>query len=188
MGAIAPVLNYEMAVAGIFGFWQALLVIVVLLAFIFRSVRWAVVACIPNLAPPIALLGYLSLTDTPIKPGTAIIFSIALGLAFNNTVYLMNRMTALKNPSRPIPVQKTFYLEGNPCLVSTLIMLVGFSVFLFSYFSINRTFGACMMVSIVGGIIGDLIFLPAFLYLWPSTLGPLKVKKILTETPASQQH
>ncbi len=186
MGAIVHVINDELSVELIFGFWQALLVIVVLLAVIFRSLRWAIVACIPNLAPPIALLGYLSLTHTPIKPGTAIIFSIALGLAFNNTVYLLNRLTALKNPIHPVPVRKTFYLEGNPCLVSTLIMLVGFSVFLFSYFSINQTFGACMMVSIVGGIVGDLIFLPAFLYLWPESLGHTKFKLKTAQIAASQ--
>jgi predicted RND superfamily exporter protein len=186
MGAIVHIINDELSVELIFGFWQALLVIVILLAFIFRSLRWAIIACIPNLAPPIALLGYLSLTHTPIKPGTAIIFSIALGLAFNNTVYLLNRLTALKNSVHLFPVRKTFYLEGNPCLVSTLIMLVGFSVFLFSYFSINQTFGACMMVSIIGGIIGDLFFLPAFLFLWPESLGRTQMKLKPTPIAASE--
>jgi predicted RND superfamily exporter protein len=186
MGAIVHIINDELSVELIFGFWQALLVIVILLAFIFRSLRWAIIACIPNLAPPIALLGYLSLTHTPIKPGTAIIFSIALGLAFNNTVYLLNRLTALKNSVHLFPVRKTFYLEGNPCLVSTLIMLVGFSVFLFSYFSINQTFGACMMVSIIGGIIGDLFFLPAFIFLWPESLGRTQMKLKPTPIAASE--
>jgi hypothetical protein len=54
-------------------------------------------------------------------------------------------------------------LEGNPCLVATLVVMMGFSVFLFSYFDLNRTFGACMLVSILGGLLGDLIFLPALL-------------------------
>ncbi len=170
MGSVAHIINDELSSELIFGFWQALIIIVILLAIIFRSLRWALVACIPNLLPPIALLAYLSITKTPIKPGVAIIFSIALGLAFNNTVYVLNRLKDLKTKLRPLPVAKTFYLEGNPCLVSTGIMLVGFSVFLFSYFSLNRTFGACMMVSILGGLLGDLIFLPAFISLFPKLL------------------
>ncbi len=182
MGAIAHIINDELSNELIFGFWQALGIIVVLLAFIFRSLRWALVACIPNLLPPVALLAYLSLTHTPIKPGVAIIFSIALGLAFNNTVYVLNRLKELKSPTRPLPISKTFYLEGNPCLISTCIMLVGFSVFLFSYFSLNRTFGACMMVSILGGLLGDLIFLPAFLYLFPWMLLSKKKNLLIRRT------
>jgi predicted RND superfamily exporter protein len=171
LGATVHLIHYELSKDLIFGFWQAMFIIVILLAVIFRSLRWALVACIPNLVPPIALLGYLALTQTPIKPGVAIIFSIALGLAFNNTVYLMNRMRSLMRKGQALPVTKTFYLEGNPCLVSTLIVMVGFSVFMFSYFSLNQTFGACMVVSIFAGIIGDLVLLPALLKMYPFLLG-----------------
>lgn len=173
MGAVVHLIQDELSKELIFGFWQALVLIVILLAFIFRSVRWAIVACLPNLMAPIALLGYLALTHTPIKPGVAIIFSIALGLAFNNTVYVLNRMRALMRQGGRLPVMRTFHLEGNPCLVSTLIVMVGFSVFLFSYFKLNQTFGACMLVSITAGLIGDLVFLPSLLKMFPRLLeGP----------------
>lgn len=175
MGSVVHLIHDELSTELIFGFWQALLLIVVLLAFIFRSVRWALVAILPNLVPPIALLGYLAVTGTAIKPGVAIIFSIALGLAFNNTVYLLNRIKAMseaeKRKQRNLPIRRSFYLEGNPCLVSTLIVMTGFSVFLFSYFSLNQTFGACMIVSIFAGMLGDLIFLPALLAQFPWLLG-----------------
>lgn len=167
MGAIVHTIHDEISHELIFGFWQALLLIVALLAIVFRSLRWAAVAAIPNLAPPVILLGYLALTHTAIKPGVAIIFSIALGLAFTNTVYALNRLRELREPGRNLPVRKTFHLESNPCLVSTLVVMMGFSVFLFSYFELNRTFGACMLVSILAGILGDLIFLPALLQAAP---------------------
>ncbi len=169
MGAVVHLIHDEISRDLIFGFWQALGIIMLILAFIFRSLRWALVACLPNLIPPIVLLGYLALTHTPIKPGVAIIFSIALGLAFNNTVYVLNRLQKLTK-NRNLPVTRAFYMEGNPCLVSTLIVMIGFSVFLFSYFSLNRTFGACMLVSIVGGLVGDLVFLPALLKMYPALL------------------
>ena len=173
MGAIVHLIQDEISVELIYGFWQALLLIVVILAFIFRSTRTALIAAVPNLVPPIVLLGYLSLTHTAIKPGVAIIFSVALGLAFNNTVYLLNRLRAFKNSNGIIEreqIRRAFSLEGNPCLISTAIVLIGFSVFLFSYFSLNQTFGRCMLASLSGGIVGDLIFLPALLYLWPTDL------------------
>lgn len=167
MGAMAHVVNDEISKELIFGFWHALGLIIILLTLIFRSPRWAVVAAAPNLIPPVILLGYLALTHTPIKPGVAIIFSIALGLAFTNTVYAMNRLRALMKKGGRLPVAKAFYLEGNPCLVATLVVMMGFSVFMFSYFDLNRTFGTCMLISIAAGILGDLIFLPAVLKLAP---------------------
>ena len=165
-GATVHVIQDYISSELIGGFWQALLIIAITLVIIFRSIRTMLIVMLPNLMPPIFLLGYLSLTHTPIKPGVAVIFSIALGLAFNNTVYLLNRLRAFKESKgivRSSQVTQAFCLESKPCLISTAIFLIGFSVFLFSYFSLNRTFGLCMIVSLTGGAIGDLIFLPAVL-------------------------
>jgi len=177
MGAVVHTIHNEISKDLIFGFWQALILILGLLTLIFRSLRWALVAALPNLIPPIVLLGFLALTHTPIKPGVAIIFSIALGLAFTNTVYAMNRLRSLRRPGGRLPIAKTFHLEGNPCLVATLVVMMGFSVFMFSYFDLNRTFGACMLVSIVAGLIGDLVFLPALLKTAPWLLDDKGSKK-----------
>lgn len=167
MGAVVHLIHHELSEDLIFGFWEATGAIVLMLALVFRSLRWALVACIPNLVPPMILLGYLAMTHTPIKPGVAIIFSIALGLAFTNTVYLLNRMRSMKGKRLTLPVMRTFYLEANACMVATFVVMMGFSVFMGSYFELNRTFGICMMVSIVGGVLGDLILLPAMMRQWP---------------------
>ncbi len=53
------------------------------------------------------LLRYLALTETPIKPGVAIIFSIALGLAFTNTIYALNRLRELRKKNGLLPVTRT---------------------------------------------------------------------------------
>ena len=170
LGKTVHPLNKELSRDLIFGFWQALIAIALGLALVFKSVRWAAVACLPNLLPPLALLGYLALSHTAIKPGVALVFSIALGLSFNNTVYLLNRLKSLMQEGRALPIKRTFFMEGNPCMIATLIVLVGFSVFMGSYFSLNRTFGVCMMISIVAGLVGDLIFLPALLHMFPGLL------------------
>lgn len=184
MGAVVHTIHDELSHELIFGFWQALLLIVVLLTVVFRSLRWALVSVIPNLIPPVVLLGYLALTHTPIKPGVAIIFSIALGLAFTNTVYALNRMKELRKKGHNLPIRRTFYLESNPCLVSTLVVMMGFSVFSFSYFEINRTFGECMIISILAGILGDLVVLPALLNWAPFLLE----KPVQAQVVESKEH
>lgn len=165
MGSTIHTLNNQLSRELIFGFWQSMFVIFVILIFVFRSVRWSFVACIPNLVPPAVLLGFLAISQTPIKPSIAIIFSIALGLAFNNTVYFLERLRSIQKSSsiNRLDVEKALWLEGNPCLISSLTLLAGFSVFLVSYFAMNRTFGFYMVLSMVAGLVGDLILLPTLL-------------------------
>nr|BFD62993.1 hypothetical protein BdHM001_16740 [Bdellovibrio sp. HM001] len=179
MGSTIHHLNNDLSRQLIFGFWHSMLAIAVVLIFVFRSVRWALVACIPNLVPPAALLGFLAISETPIKPSIAIIFSIALGLAFNNTVYLLERLRALQknSKSKELEIEKTLWREGNPCLISTLVLLAGFSVFLASYFAMNRIFGFYMLLSMLAGLVGDLILLPTMLKSCPWLLTPVPWKK-----------
>ncbi|MGE0527206.1 MAG: RND family transporter [Bdellovibrionales bacterium] len=167
-------LNDELSRSLMIGFWHALGAIAFLLLIVFRSLRWTLIAAIPNLAPAAILLGVLSLTSTPIKPGVALVFSIALGFAFDNTVYILLRFKALLQESSSRVQDKiveTLKLEGNPCLVSSLCLLSGFLVFLFSEFEITQTFGIYMIVALFFGLIGDLIFLPALIYWLPHSLG-----------------
>ena len=177
MAANVHVINNELCKDLIYGFWQAIILISLILLVIFRSFRWTFVAMVPNLISPLALLGVMAWTQTPIKPGIALIFSIALGIAYNNTVYLLGRVKLLRDKSlargvssKALPITKAWYQEGNPCIFSTLALVGGFVVFMASYFQLNRLFGAYMLLSIVAGMIGDLVFLPALLGWFPSLL------------------
>lgn len=179
MGSTIHHLNNDLSHELIFGFWQSMAAIVIVLMFVFKSLRWALVACIPNLVPPATLLGFLAVSETPIKPSVAIIFSIALGLAFNNTVYLLERLRNLQKntKNRGLNIEKALWLEGNPCLISSLTLLAGFSVFMASYFAMNRIFGFYMLLSMLAGLVGDLILLPTMLKSCPWLLAPVKWKK-----------
>ena len=162
MATLAHPLNTELSKSLISGLWESLFWISVLMVVFFRSVRITIIAAVPNLLAPLALLATMSFLQTPIKPVVGVIFSIALGIAYNNTVYLITRLRQVKNN-----VRKAWLLEGNPCLFSSLALFGGFGVFLSSYFELNRTFGAYMLWSIGAGLIGDLIFLPVLLSIFP---------------------
>ncbi|XGC79330.1 outer membrane lipoprotein-sorting protein [Bdellovibrio bacteriovorus] len=179
MGRTIHHLNNELSHELIFGFWQSMAAICLVLVFVFRSLRWALVACIPNLVPPAALLGFLALSETPIKPSVAIIFSIALGLAFNNTVYLLERLKLIQktSKSKTLDIEKALWREGNPCLIASLTLLAGFSVFMASYFAMNRIFGFYMLLSMAAGLVGDLILLPTMLKSCPWLLTSVPWKK-----------
>jgi len=179
--------NREVARELVFGFWQSLAVIGLLLVFVFRSIRWALIACLPNLIPPAILAGALAITQTPVKPSVALIFSIALGLAFNNTVYLLTRLRRMQQEKNLpfLPLRRTLLEEGNPCLSESVLMFAGFLIFLASDFQLNQTLGAYMVLSIVAGALADLVFLPAILKLFPRVVLTYKPVVELPHEPLS---
>lgn len=169
----AHTINEEVSRSLIFGFLESLFFIGLFLVFVFRSVRWALVSCVPNLIPPAVLLGTMALFETPVKPTIALIFSIALGFAFNNTVYLLSRLKKLSDAQGPnlLNLRQALIQESYPGLSETLLMFFGFMIFLSSTFQVNQIFGAYMLLSILSGYVGDYIFLPALLKNFPGLLG-----------------
>lgn len=168
MASYAHAINQEVAKALIFDFWQPLFLIGLFLILVFRSLKWALLSCLPNFIPPMILVTALAITNQPVKPGIALIFSIAMGFAFNNTLYLLSRLRSLELKNEKNTLKKALLMEANPCLLESFVMFVGFSIFLLSEFNMNQTFGGFMLISILAGFAADLMFLPAFLKLCPA--------------------
>lgn len=176
-------LNENLSKELIHGAFYALFVIFLMMIVIFRSFRWALVALIPNLLTPICLVGILGVTQTPIKPALAIVFAISLGIAFDNTIYILTKLRKLlahKKNTAVLPILSLMREEFVPCLISSTAAMAGFSVFLFSNFSINKTFGTFMILGVAISLVGDLVLLPVLLHFAPGLLlKPLNTGKIL---------
>lgn len=170
-------MNRELSKSLISGFWEALAAIFVLLVFVFRSFRWAAVALVPSVLPPLFLVATVSFFQIQMKPGLAIVFAIALGFAFINTIYLMKRVRdfASETISGRVTarvVERAFWHESQSCFLSSLTLLIGFTTLCFSDFAVTRSFGMAMVFSMLIGILGDLVLLPSLLRQFPSLLNP----------------
>lgn len=170
-------MNRELSQSLISGFWEALFVIFILLVVVFRSLRWATVALIPSVLPPLFLVAGVSFFKIEMKPGLAIVFAIALGFAFINTIYLLKRVRDFANQTKSGRVtsrviERAFWHESQSCLLSSLTLMIGFTTLCFSDFGVTRSFGVAMVFSMLVGILGDLILLPALLRQFPDLLNP----------------
>lgn len=170
LAAIVPTINDDISKQLMWGFFEALFWIVLILSFVLRSLKWGLVAILPNLVPPAVLVGLMALFNIDIKPGIAIIFAISLGMSFDNTVYILLRLKYVlksrKFTSR-LPIYSLMKRETMPCLVSSAALMAGFSIFLFSMFPVNKLFGAFMLIALTAGLIGDLVWLPVLLKRFP---------------------
>ncbi len=184
LAATVHPLNESLSKDLMLGFFHAMIGIMIILSLVFRSLKWAIVSALPNLIPPAVLLGTLAITETPIKPGIAIIFAISLGIAFDNTVYILGRLKEMLKEKTydALPVKELLSHEAGACFVSSVSLLCGFSIFLFSYFSMNKIFGLFMLLSITAGLVGDLILLPIVLKMFPHLLLRKKPAMILKST------
>jgi uncharacterized protein len=170
-------MNRELSQSLISGFWEALAVIFCLLFAVFGSFRWAAVSLLPSVMPPLFLIAIVSFFGIEMKPGLAIVFAIALGFAFINTIYLMKRIRDVASQTRSGRVtsrviERAFWHESQSCLLSSLTLMIGFTTLCFSDFAVTRSFGVAMVFSMLAGIVGDLILLPAFLRQFPDLLNP----------------
>lgn len=165
-GYAVPHINHIVVKSLLSGFWISLALILCLLLVIFRSWKWVLVSLLPNLVPPALLLIFLGVTRVPLTPSIAIIFSISLGFAFNNTIFfLMNAKKRYREGQNPVKwLYRSLKEEYFPCFVAVLCLIGCCLSFVQSNFESTQNFGILMVLTMLGGIWGDLVFLPALLH------------------------
>lgn len=153
--------TFFVAVAGIGGaMWLAL-----------RSFRLALVALIPNAFPILMVLGgmgwasYLIWPGLKINMGTAMIAAVSMGLSIDSSIHYMFafRRAIREGDSVPEALQRVQHTVGKAMVLSTIALIVGFTVLSTSSFVPTVYFGALVSLSMCGGLAGNLIVLPALL-------------------------
>src|SRR5690606_13911811 len=67
----------------------AILMVAILMAYMFRSVKMIAVALITNILPLCITSGLMGFFDIPLKPSTILVFSIAFGISVDNAIQFM---------------------------------------------------------------------------------------------------
>jgi predicted RND superfamily exporter protein len=145
----------------------ASLVIFSLIALEFRSLSAGFIAALPNLTPLLITLGYMGLRGYDMNVANVIVFTICLGLADDNTIHFLYRFREELHAGHDVPhaIQQAFHGTGRAIVATSLLLLAGMSVLLFSSFVPTRRFAELTCVTIVGNLLGVLLLLPACLVL-----------------------
>ena len=133
---------------------------------LFRSVRTVFFALIPNLVTLIITAGIMGYFNIPLKPGTALIYVIALGIDGDNSIHLLAkfRQELAANGQRVLEaISVTLSEAGTSMIYTSIILFVGFSIFAFSEFGGTRALGVLMSASLLITNFSNLILLPCLL-------------------------
>jgi len=133
---------------------------------LFNSSKMVVIALIPNLIPQVltvALMGYYGI---PLKPSTILIFSIALGISVDNTIHFLSRYRMelkLNNSNIKESVINALKETANSMIYSSIVLFVGFSVFMISSFGGTEALGKLISFTLIAAMFSNLILLPSLL-------------------------
>jgi predicted RND superfamily exporter protein len=143
----------------------AFVIIGALLALVFRSVKIGLLSLIPNVLPLTTGLGYMAVVGMRLEPATVIIFSIAFGIAVDDTIHFFARYREeIQNGAAPgEAVRNTLRTAGRAMVFTSLVLITGFSVTLTSNFPGSAHFGELGGVILATALVTDLLVTPACL-------------------------
>lgn len=142
----------------------AIIFISTLMIFIFKSFKFGLISMIPNVIPLAFITCIMTLTGIHIDIGTALVCSVCLGIAVDDTIhFMMNYYRARKSLTAIDALKNVMDHTGKALLMTSIILVIGFGFFMFSDFIPNIKFGFLCSITIAIALITDFFLLPAVL-------------------------
>ncbi len=144
----------------------AIVLISLLMALLFSSVRMILVSMIPNLIPLLVTAAIMGFTGIPIKPSTIIVFSVALGISVDNAIqYLSRYRHELKVTNGSIKKSAINALReaGFSMIYTSIVLVLGFSVFAISGFGGTQALGVLISTTLFIAMFFNIMILPSLL-------------------------
>ena len=146
----------------IYGLLVSIGIVSMIMGFVFKSIRMVIISIIPNTIPLIfiaAVMGYLGIE---VKTSTSIIFTIAFGIAVDDTIHLLGKFKfeLMKGKSVRDALKHSFVVTGKAMILTTLVLCSGFLLLLFSTFMGTFNMGLLLSMTLFIALILDLTLLP----------------------------
>lgn len=142
-------------------------VLVLMMAVAFRSLYLGGISLAPNLLPIVLVLGTMGWLGLPVNIATAMIASVSMGLTIDSTIHFLAglRFHESRGLTFPEALQASILSVGSALIFANLALILGFLALCVSNFIPLVYFGALVGVAMFGGLVGNLMLLPALLQL-----------------------
>lgn len=132
---------------------------------IFKSIKIALIALVPNIVAASSVLGLMGLVGIPLDIMTITIAAICLGIAVDDTIHYVHSFLRRKDSSDDIweIIRKCHDSVGRAIYLTTITITLGFSILALSNFVPTIYFGLLTGFSMVIALLADLILLPIIL-------------------------
>jgi hypothetical protein len=144
----------------------ALVLISIILVFALKSIKIGLLSLIPNLIPAALAFGAWGLAVGQIGLALSVVTGMTLGIVVDDTVHFLSkylRARREKGLDAQDAVRYAFNTVGLALVVTSLVLIAGFTVLTFSAFALNSNMALMTAVTIVFAIIADFLLLPPLL-------------------------
>jgi uncharacterized protein len=136
--------------------------LMVMFMILFRSVKISLIAIIPNVLSSVAVLGVMGLAGLPLDMMTITIAAISIGIAVDDTIHYIHRFRDEYEADRDYisTMHRCHGSIGNAMYYTSLTIIAGFSILVFSNFIPTILFGLLTGLAMFIAIVTALTLLP----------------------------
>lgn len=144
------------------------LAIMVMFMLLFRSVKIAVIAIIPNSLAAISVLGIMGLAGLPLDMMTITIASITVGIGVDDTIHYIHRFKKeiVEDGDYVAAMHRAHGSIGRAMYYTSVIIIFGFSIMVLSKFIPTIYFGVLTGVAMFAALMGALLLLPKLIIIF----------------------
>ncbi|SMF51980.1 hypothetical protein SAMN02745866_03310 [Alteromonadaceae bacterium Bs31] len=149
-------------------FGIAILCIGICFLVLFRSFKYGAIALVPSIVPILLTGGLVSFAGIPMDLGTMIVGAMTIGIAVDDAIHLMSRYLLMRRRGYDVyqAVQYAMNSSGRAVVLTSIILVTGFSVMLLGSFVSYIYVGLFSAMIMLLALVGDIFFMPALLYLF----------------------
>lgn len=168
----------------VLGLSIAFLIVALISGLMFRNLPMVVISLIPNMLPLLMIAGIMGWSDIDLKLSTSIIFTIAFGIAVDDTIHFISklRIELAKGRSLQEAVESSFLSAGKAIIITSIILCGGFMTLSLSSFLGTFYIGVLISMTLLLAVVSDLFVLPWLvlkLLRWTPQKRPSLLSKIL---------
>ncbi|GAA4827701.1 MMPL family transporter [Algivirga pacifica] len=145
----------------------AFLLIAIIMGTLFGNLRIVLISLVPNIIPLIVTAGLMGYVGIPLKPSTAIVFSIAFGISVDDSIHFLAKYRQemkLHHLNLKHALIVSIRETGTSMLYTSIILFFGFIIFVFSAFGGTIALGLLTSITLLVAMITNLVLLPSLLY------------------------
>ena len=148
---------------------------------VFKSFKLVGVILFINLIPLLGVAGIMGFLGIDLKISTSVIFTIAYGIAVDDSIHFMSKFKLEYRNKKPIlyALKRTYLSTGRAIVLTTFILIGGFISMIFSKFLGTYYIGLLVSSTLFLALLADLYLLP---YLILSSLSEKKNSKHLASS------
>ena len=142
----------------------AFFIISVIMSLLFKNFKMVIISLIPNLIPLIFAGGIMGFFGIPLKPSSALVFSIVFGISVDYSIHFLAKFkNELINNSIENSITNTIKQTGKSMIFTSFILFFGFIIFAFSNFGGTIVLGVLTSIILFVAMITNLTLLPSII-------------------------